>query len=99
MRISELYYIAAEAAPDTKTAIDYLNLVFASRGILALPQNADVMAEVKKEYRKEFFAEGQFFYFYKRLNASKIDDSPVLNMTAQQYIFPIPEDEKIYGGR
>ncbi|MNL10176.1 SusD family protein [compost metagenome] len=99
MRISEMYYIAAEAAPDSKTAIDYLNAVLAVRGLLTLPQTVDIQTELKKEYRKEFFTEGQTFYYYKRLNASRIDDSPVAQMAAATYIAPLPENEKIYGGR
>lgn len=99
LRISEIYYIAAEAAPDDVTGLEYLNKVLTSRGILTLGAGADLQTALKKEYRKEFFTEGQTFYYYKRLNASRIDDSPVVQMTAQTYVLPLPEDEKIYGGR
>lgn len=99
MRISEMYYIAAEAAPDIATGIGYLNKVLASRGVQTLGVGADLKAELKSEYRKEFFTEGQTFYYYKRLNANQIDDSPITQMTAKTYILPLPDDEKIFGGR
>nr|WP_121271109.1 RagB/SusD family nutrient uptake outer membrane protein [Pedobacter schmidteae] len=99
MRISEMYYIATEAAPDAVTALPYLNKVLSTRGLLSLGAGADLQLALKKEYRKEFFTEGQTFYYYKRLNATRIDDSPVVQMNTQMYVLPLPEDEKIFGGR
>lgn len=99
LRISEIYYIAAEAAPDLITGFEYLNKVVTSRGLQTLSVTSDLATELKGEYRKEFFTEGQTFYYYKRLNADRIDDSPVTQMTAQTYILPLPDDEKIFGGR
>ena len=99
MRISELFYIAAETAPDQTAALGYLNQVLASRGLSAIVTTADLQNEIRKEYRKEFFTEGQTFFYYKRLNAARIEDSPVAEMQAKMYVFPLPEDEKLYGGR
>ncbi|WP_316747715.1 RagB/SusD family nutrient uptake outer membrane protein [Pedobacter gandavensis] len=99
MRISEMYYIAAETAPDQQTALSYLNAVLISRGLLSLGGTPDLQNEIRKEYRKEFFSEGQTFFYYKRLNAAHIEDSPVAEMQSKTYVFPLPEDEKIYGGR
>jgi len=99
MRISEMYYIAAEAAPDVTTALLYLNPVLSSRGLPALGATANIQTEIRKEYRKEFFTEGQTFFYYKRLNAAHIDDSPVTVMKPEMYVLPLPEDEKIFGGR
>lgn len=99
MRISELFYIAAETAPDQATALGYLNKVLASRGLSAIVNTTDLQNEIRKEYRKEFFTEGQTFFYYKRLNAARIEDSPVTEMQAKMYVFPLPEDEKLYGGR
>ncbi|WP_316820743.1 RagB/SusD family nutrient uptake outer membrane protein [Pedobacter gandavensis] len=99
LRISELFYIAAEAAADQQTGLEYLNQVLASRGLSPIVSTEDLQAEIAKEYRKEFFTEGQTFFYYKRLNAGRIEDSPVLEMQAKTYVFPLPEDEKIYGGK
>jgi hypothetical protein len=99
IRISELYYIAAEAAPDAATALVYLNGVRSARGLSILGSTTDIQTEIKKEYRKEFFTEGQTFFYYKRLNATQIDDSPVTAMKTEMYVMPLPEDEKIFGSR
>lgn len=99
MRISELFYIAAETAPDQSIGLGYLNQVLASRGLSPITSTADLQNDIRKEYRKEFFIEGQTFFYYKRLNAARIEDSPVTEMQAKMYVFPLPEDEKLYGGR
>ncbi len=53
--------------------------------------------EVMKEYRKEFYAEGQAFFNYKRMNLPKnkilyasTSASVVLN-----YVVPLPKTELI----
>ncbi|SHG64476.1 RagB/SusD family nutrient uptake outer membrane protein [Pedobacter caeni] len=99
MRLTEMYYIAAESAADPATALSYLNTVLGNRGLLPILANADLQTEIRKEYRKEFFMEGQLFYYYKRINASHIEDSPVAQMSAKSYVLPLPENEKIYGAR
>lgn len=48
-----------------------------------------------KEYQKDFFAEGQFFYFLKRHNQSTFYRCPVSQMS--YYVFPIPDDEIEFG--
>ncbi|NQX38027.1 SusD family protein [Pedobacter steynii] len=99
MRLTEMYYIAAESAADPATALTYLNTVVANRGLLPILDNADLQTEIRKEYRKEFFMEGQLFYYYKRINANHIEDSPVAQMSVKSYVLPLPENEKIYGAR
>ena len=72
-RISEMYYIAAEclAKSQPTKAIELLNTVRSRRGILSeLPSSltaSEILAEIGKEYRKEFTCEGQVFFFKKRL--------------------------------
>lgn len=99
IRISEMYYIATEAAPDETTALSYLNKVLTARGLTSLGAGTDLQLALKKEYRKEFFTEGQTFFYYKRLNADRIDDSPVVQMTSKMYVFPKPENETVFGSR
>ena len=48
---------------------------------------------------KEFFGEGQLFYYYKRLNVSTIpagDDSGDVTMNEAKYKFPLPDSETDY---
>src|SRR5699024_719330 len=58
IRISEMYYIAAETATDKNTALGYLNTVRFHRGLNDLPNSADIDEELKKAYAKEFYGEG-----------------------------------------
>lgn len=53
--------------------------------------------EIMKEYRKEYFAEGQLFYFLKNHAYSRYYGCNVDGMTAKQYQMPLPDNEKIFG--
>ncbi|MDR2284694.1 MAG: RagB/SusD family nutrient uptake outer membrane protein [Sphingobacterium sp.] len=99
MKVSEMYYIAAETAPTKEEGIRLLNLVTANRGLLPLPNTADLNLEIQQEYRKEFFTEGQTFFYYKRLATRRIAGGALPQMTKEDYVFPMPEDEVIYGSR
>ena len=56
-----------------------------------------IQEEVGKEYRKEFLAEGQMFFYYKRLDASRIEGAGV---NAQSiYVLPMPDTEIEFGER
>lgn len=71
IRKSEVYYILAETDPDHAQAVHYLNAVRYNRGLPDLPDNApliDYGGEIEKEYIKEFYGEGQLFFYYKRIN-------------------------------
>ncbi len=95
IRLSEMYYIAAESAATAADGVNYLNTVRLKRGLIALASTISattLQAEILKEYKKEFYAEGQLFYYFKRLNAARVDGSTV-NMTEATYTFPLPEDE------
>ena len=94
IKISEMYLIAAEASGD----ISYLETLRANRGYGSnpLPAGADLQTEIQNEYRKEFIAEGQLFYYYKRQNLQSIPfSSHVMNRDA--YVFPVPDNELEFG--
>lgn len=97
IRISEMYYIAAECEPDPSTAISYLNTVRYNRGISNLPNNAVLATEIKKEYMKEFYGEGQLFYYYKRINSTTIPNGAAtsgnITMSSLKYVVPVPPSE------
>ncbi|MDR1718976.1 MAG: RagB/SusD family nutrient uptake outer membrane protein [Dysgonamonadaceae bacterium] len=112
MRLSEAYYIAAESAinsGNTALAAKYLNTVRMARQIeIPLSETLsreDAENELYKEYAKEFFAEGQLFYFFKRLNYSLIPirsangQSITVSYVVPSYVLPLPDDEIEYGGR
>lgn len=96
IRLSEMYYILAETAATPEEGMGFLNMVRKNRGLSELPVDivsADKLAsEIQKEYQKEFLAEGQLFYYYKRLRVAKmLFNSKTL--TDQSYILPIPDNE------
>ena len=106
LRLSEIYYIAAECTFDTDPlkAWGYFNTVRFHRGIGTAITNElskDVfMTELVKECRKEFYGEGQIFYMYKRLNR------PVVGLAGASYpatnsmfVLPLPDDEIQFGNR
>ena len=103
LRKTESYYIAAEILKESnpKRAIELLNLVREARNLEFAPLSdltpEQIQEEVAKEYRKEFLAEGQMFFYYKRLNASRIEGAGV---NAQSiYVLPMPDTEIEFGER
>lgn len=103
LRLTEMYYIAAEATYDTDPvkAIGYLNTVRTHRGIIdLLPttlSKTTFMNELVKECRKEFYGESQIFFMYKRLNLDIIAPSGLIYPASNNiYVFPVPDDELTY---
>jgi hypothetical protein len=98
LRISEMYYIAAECDPGNAAA--YLNTVRQNRGITQpLPSDMtpeELNAEILKEYRKEFVSEGQVFYYYKRKNATTVP-GVTGTFNAANYVLPLPQNEIEFG--
>jgi len=97
IRMSEMYYIAAETAPDNTTAFSFLNTVRYNRGDANIPGTAVLATEIRKEYQKEFYGEGQLFYYYKRTKTASIANgsaaSGSITMDKTKYVVPIPQSE------
>lgn len=99
IRKTEMYYIAAETSADPAQALTYLNTVRFNRGLIDLPETADVQNELLKEYRKEFYGEGQLFFYYKRKNINRIPDATrtsanfTILMSPEKYVVPLPDSE------
>lgn len=97
LRISEMYLIAAETAPFAEGQ-NYFKLFRTARNIgqLGLPQTPDVLqSEIIKEYRKEFYAEGQGFFAYKRLSVNKPAFLFAPSAATVNYLIPLPRVENI----
>lgn len=100
IRLSEMYYILSEAhaKTDLPKALFLLAEVRTVRGAnrdIAGTSSADYYDELAMECKKEFLAEGQLFYFFKRWNTPVTSGTQVIQM-AGKYVLPIPENEIIY---
>ncbi|ACU60756.1 RagB/SusD family nutrient uptake outer membrane protein [Chitinophaga pinensis] len=100
LRISEMYYIAAESETDPTAALAYLNTVRYNRGLADLPSTAAIETELRKEYQKEFYGEGQVFFYYKRKAQATVPrggaTSGNFTMSAKTYVVPLPKSESDY---
>lgn len=100
IRLAEMYYILAETATTPEEGIAFLNTVRSYRGLLPLIPNgtaAQLTAELLKEYQKEFHAEGQLFFYYKRTNATTMQfKAAPTTIAPAQYVVPIPDLELQY---
>lgn len=99
LRLSEQYYILAESTDNIDSATFFLNAVRNARGIpgkLTGLTISTLKSELQKEYRKEFYSEGQLFFYYKRLNVINMPNNG-LPMGDKQYVWPIPRTENEYG--
>lgn len=103
IRLSEMYYILAESV-SLSESVTYINRV---RNVRGIPKSNNYQANdsydedarieaLKLEYSKDFFAEGQYFYFLKRHNSQSFYRCPVDDMTLY-YVLPTPDDEIAYG--
>ncbi len=102
IKLSEMYYIAAEASETIDQALIYLNKVRAARLIPALSTSsvnttALLETELFKEYRKDFYAEGQLWFYYKRKNYSTLQNTVGGTMDNTKYVFPFPDNEIEFG--
>lgn len=61
------------------------------------PTQTKRINELMKEYRKEYFGEGQLFYFLKSHGYSTYIGCGIKEMTSKQYQIPMPDAEFIFG--
>ena len=89
IKLPEMYYIAAECTSDLSEACTLLNQVRGSRGLEDLPQLAnaeDLKKNLEKEYRKEFYGEGQLWYFYKRYAYPTFNRCPITDTVSYTHL-------------
>ena len=102
IRLSEMYYILAECLSYEEGA-QMLNMVRKARGIsqqysVSFSTEEQRAEELEKEYQKDFFCEGQFFYFLKRYERKDFYRCPKAgSMKTEDYVFPVPDGEVEYG--
>lgn len=95
LRMSEIYLIAMEGAPTLSEANSLYRTYMLAHDVATV---TDFTTEAEKnsfllnEYRREFFAEGQMFYTYKRLNSPKMLWREA-SVNESEYVLPLPTTE------
>ena len=102
LRLPEMYYIMSECETDPVKSAEWLSKVRKARAISDIEPFAneeDKLNKIEIEYRKEFYGEGQYWFFLKRHFRKTFLGCPVTpEMREIHYCFPIPDDEVILGG-
>lgn len=96
IRKSELYLILAETETDPAKALAFLNTERRNRGLANLVSITSMDVELRKEYQKEFWGEGQLFFYYKRINATGVPSASMPYPWATVdpvYTVPLPLSE------
>ena len=100
IRLSEVYYIAAECEPVLEDKYGWLNEIRGRRGLPVSPviSEEDFMTRLRVEYLREFLGEGQIFFLYKRLFGNIIPsengyDLNTYEAKEENYVLPMPSGE------
>lgn len=101
LRISEMYYIAAECLFESnkEKAVSYLKAVKTGRSAnsnISDVQNQSAFNQlILDDARREFMCEGQIFFFYKRLNLPIRIENNKEKILDQEFVLPIPPSNDI----
>ncbi len=95
IRLSEMYLIAMESTTSLDEANQLYSTYMTARNVAAsaLTQEA-LTTEILREYRREFFGEGQMFYTYKRLGTKSMLWKTDREVTEEDYVVPLPSSEQ-----
>ena len=106
IRLSEMYYIQAQYLGKTslKDAQEILEQLRRKRGLNGsldsrITKEEELIKEIVKDAQKEFLAEGQAFYMFKRFNLPVLKGNAAVTMKAEDYVLPIPDVELEFGDR
>jgi len=99
LRVAEMYFILMENL-SLEEAIPYFSDFRFTRGMDASTESHFETARMDRlelEYRKEFFGEGQMFFFYKRFNYRNFTWPDAFSMpTAASYALPRPKAQTVF---
>ena len=91
LRLSELYLIAAATTNDDAVASSWLEKLRMIRGYQSGMVGTDVQTTLRQEWEKEFYGEGQYYYYLKRNGITSV--SGPNGSKKPNYIIPLPESE------
>ncbi len=99
LRLAEMYLIVIENLP-VGEALPYFRTLRIARSMGIAVENSfasageqQKMERVEKEYRKDFFGEGQMFFFYKRLNYRVYSWPTYFELPETAYVIPLPKSQ------
>jgi hypothetical protein len=98
LRVAEMYLILIEDLPLGEAAT-YFSTYRTARSLdisVEAPSMASEdarSARLEKEYRKEFYGEGQMFFFYKKHKFTSYNWPSVIAVPADGYVIPKPKDQ------
>lgn len=96
LRMSEVYLIAMETSTNLSEVNQYYKAYMIEHNVGTSNDFAsldDARKWIRAEYCREFFAEGQAFYAYKRVGAKTILGINDITMDESSYILPLPDTE------
>ena len=102
IRLTELYLIASEAAPSVTLKREWLEKMRIGRNFLTGNttgfSDGQLDELIEKEYIRETYGEGQYFFFLKRKNINIIRDQADQQVSGMRgrYQIPLPESETNY---
>ena len=104
IRISEMYYYVCEYLMDSdleaaKTELQKLRDARNAKETLTATSAEELQSIIVNDARREFMAEGQMFYFYKRLGLNVIDESSTYIMKDADFVLPLPDVDLEFGNR
>ena len=95
----ELYLIAAESSDNDTEKQQWLEELRLTRGYYENNVTGDLNQTIQDEYEREFYAEGQYFYYLKRNGITSVADpasgetDATKTVSASYFVVPIPEEE------
>lgn len=103
LRLSEMYYIVAEAnaaTPSNGVSRSMLDELRMSRNLSKLTNDEYTTAEltdlILADARREFVAEGQLFYMFKRMNRAITAENGTVDINKITWKLPVPKTEDEY---
>ncbi len=95
VRLAEMYLVIMETAPLSEANAAYQEFCTA-RNLTYEPMTEDTRAEIVRwEYLREFIAEGQNFFTYKRFAVKRMlwQSAESMDCGEEQYVLPLPPGE------
>jgi hypothetical protein len=98
LRLAEMYLIVIEDLP-LEEAKPYFSDFRIARALdisteeSSLADEGARLSRLEKEYRKEFFGEGQMFFFYKKHNYNSFTWPSTFTLPVNGYVIPKPKNQ------